>query len=101
MPKGAAYSLPLEPEAVMPPAPDPIEVLAQQLRERDAEMRAAVEVVAGVAQRADERTAELQGLVKDSIEGQQRIVDTLMLPVVPTKYDKAGRLIEARRKEPE
>lgn len=98
---GVEYRLPIEPEAVPPAAPHPIEVLSQQLLERDAEMRAAVESVAAVAGRADERTEQLQGLVRQSIDGQKRIVDTLMLPVVPTKYDAAGRLIEARRKEAE
>lgn len=98
-PAGATYRLPLEPAPVPAAAPDPIEVLSQQLLERDAKLRVAVETVATIAARADERTEELQGLVRESIDGQERIVHTLMLPVVPTKYDKAGRLVEARRKE--
>lgn len=98
---GKPHELPLEPEAVTPPPPSAIEVLSQQLLARDAQMRTAVESVTEVAAQADARNAELQGLVRTSIDGQQRIVDTLMLPVVPTKYDKAGRLVEARRKETE
>lgn len=96
---GKSYELPLKPPPVHVEPPHPLEVVSQQLLEREAETRATVEAVASIVARTDERASALEGLIKESINGQQRIVATLMLPVVPTKYDAAGRLVEARRKD--
>lgn len=92
---GKAYELPIEPERPPVALPDPLEVLAQQLLERDAESR--TQQAADTA-RAAAQASSVEGLLKATIDGQRRIVETLFLPVVPTKYDKEGRIIEARRK---
>lgn len=74
-----------EPPAPPPqPAPDPIKSLG-----------VALEPLRGIA----ESTRTTEELLKQSIAGQERIVETLFLPVVPTRYDKDGRIIEARRRE--
>lgn len=90
------YELPLKPPAVVPAPPDPIEVLAKQIAERDAAERADR---AAAEARAKNEAEELRKLVAQTIEGQERIVETLMLPVIPTGYDKSGRIMSAQRKK--
>lgn len=86
---GKSLTLPIVPEPPPLAPPHPLEVLGNQLMERDAAMRA-------IALRAEEANAALRS---ELAEGVREIVGTLHLPVVPTKYDKDGRIIEARRKE--
>lgn len=77
---GASFALPAAPEApadkpATPDAPTPRAELP----------RAEVE--------------EIRRLLEETIKGQERIVETLMLPVVPTGYDKSGRITAAQRKK--
>lgn len=93
VPSGKVYRLPIAPEPVRPEPPHPLAVLSQQLLERDAQMDARNETTLSAVRSA------LDGLAAAHAEGVREIVGTLHLPVVPTKYDKDGRMIEARRKE--
>lgn len=93
---GQAYQLPETPPVPVVVPPDPVEVLAKQLLERDAEARA---VAASTQLRVLEESQRTQELLRRTIEGQQEIVSTLMLPVVPTGYDKTGRITSAQRKK--
>lgn len=86
---GKSLTLPIVPPTPEPEPPHPVAVLSQQLLERDAETRASMEAV----------SAALEGLSTELANVGREIVGTLHLPVVPTKYDKEGRMIEARRKE--
>lgn len=92
---GQTVLLPIVP----PPAPEAVPsmeaVLLERLLERDAATRSA-NAAAAVAAR--ETTEHLASLLQETITGQQRIVETLMLPVVPTSYDKTGRITAAQRK---
>lgn len=93
---GKTYRFPIlaqEPEA---PAPDPLDVLSRQLLERDAAVRSAVDAVKDAVATV---AAGQVDLAQTFEQGVKEIVGTLHLPVVPTKYDKDGRIAEARRKE--
>lgn len=91
---GKRLALPIAAEP--PPPPNPIDVLSEQLRERDA-------ATAEIGLRTTDAIAAMKdavdGLATELAQGVKEIVGTLHLPVVPTKYDKDGRIIEARRKE--
>jgi hypothetical protein len=105
--RGVAYDLPLlpEPEPVQPP--HPLEAVATQLLERDAQTRATVtQVVANVESvlaRVDETTNVVKSALSDVAAGQNKIADgmqhiasTLSLPVKPV-YDDQGKLVGAQR----
>ena len=99
-----------EPEQLKAEAPSPLQVVSQRLLERNAEIQATVTSVAESVMRIGETAEALKAVVASVAEGQvglahsfdngvKEIVGTLHLPVVPTKYDKNGRIAEARRKE--
>lgn len=93
---GARFELPWALQEPAACGADPVQILAAQLAERDEQARAA-------AQASEERMREgmlvVADLARRAIEMQERVVETLMLPVVPTGYDKTGRIISAQRKK--
>lgn len=86
---GKSIALPIVPEPLSPAPPHPLEVVSQQLLERDAQTRETLTAV----------QLAVNGLSSEFAQGVKEIVGTLHLPVVPTKYDKDGRISEARRME--
>lgn len=93
-------SLPLTAADPAPAAPSPIEMLAQQLSQRDEETRSviaeamarvdkAVQVGAAVVASTAQREAEMAQSIA-------QITTVLALPVKPV-YDKSGKLLGAQR----
>ena len=95
------YELPLTREQEPVAAPHPLEAVAMQLMERDAQTRAIVtEVVAallGDAVSAIKSALSGVGQNQDKVlEAVQQVAKTLDSPVKPV-YDKQGKLVGARR----
>ena len=95
------YELPLQPDPAPVATPHPLEAVAMQLMERDAQTRAIVtEVVAallGEAVSAIKSALFGVGQNQDKVlEAVQRVAKTLDSPVTPV-YDKQGKLVGARR----
>ncbi|MCX7144356.1 MAG: hypothetical protein NT123_25655 [Proteobacteria bacterium] len=95
------YELPLPPELEPVVQPHPLEAVAMQLMERDAQTRAIVtEVVAallGDAVSAIKSALSGVGQNQDKVlEAVQQVAKTLDSPVKPV-YDKQGKLVGARR----
>ena len=95
------YELPLpqDPEPVAPP--HPLEAVAKQLIEREAQTRAIVkEVVAELlADAVNSIKSALSGVGQGQdkvLEAVQQVAKTLDSPVTPV-YDKHGKLVGARR----
>jgi hypothetical protein len=96
---GKTLVLPVVPVVEPPAPPHPIEVLAQQLAERDVQMRASIE------ERAGETFAAVKDAVEAIVSAQERVVEsveentrTLHLPVKPV-YFPDGKLRHAQRAE--
>jgi hypothetical protein len=105
--RGCVYDLPLQPEPEPVPAPHPLEAVATQLLERDAQTRATVSLVVAnvesVVARVDETSSAVNSALASVAIGQQKIADgmqhiavTMALPVKPV-YDKQGKLVGAQR----
>ena len=105
--RGVAYDLPLlpEPEPVQPP--HPLEAVATQLLERDAQTRVTVSQVVANVENVVARVDETTNVVKSALanvaggqdkiaEGMQDIASALSRPVKPV-YDKQGKLVGAQR----
>jgi hypothetical protein len=102
VPSGEVHELPIVPEPARPDPPNPIEVLSQQLLERDTLARAAA---AEVSARADEALAAVMDALAVVADGQEKVVAsidentrTLHLPVKPA-YFPDGKLRHAQRAE--
>jgi len=97
------YELPLPPEQAPVAPPHPLEAVAMQLMERDAQTRAIVtEVVAALL---GDAVSAIKSALSGVAQGQnkvheavQQIASTLDRPVKPV-YDKQGKLVGARRVE--
>ena len=97
---GKAYELPVKPPVLVAEPPHPLEAIAKQLSERDAEIR---DLLAAVTSRTEEAITEVKAAVKDVAAGHDKVAQsvdemtkTLHLPVKP-HYDKAGKLEYAKR----
>lgn len=100
---GDTHELPVKPPAPAVTPPHPLEVMSQQLLERDAETRATVAAVADVVARMGETAQAVQAAMADVASGQAQvarsvseIAETMALPTKPV-YDAAGKLIGAQR----
>ena len=95
------YELPLQPEPEPVAPPHPLEAVARQLMERDAQTREIVTQV--VAALLDEAVSAIKSALSGVAQGQdkvqeavQQIASMLDRPVKPV-YDKHGKLVGARR----
>lgn len=98
--EGNSYALPAKPKPVPVEPSHPFEEVSKQMLERDAEIRA---LITAVSERTDGALSHVRAVVSAVALGQAAVVEsvkentrTLKLPVI-AKYDKNGRVTEARR----
>ena len=95
------YELPLPQDPEPVPPPHPLEAVAKQLIERDAQTRAIVKEVMAelLADAVNSIKSALSGVGQGQdkvLEAVQQVAKTLDSPVKPV-YDKQGKLVGARR----
>jgi len=97
--KGKPYVLPLIPGPHVEP-PNPLEIAAKELLERDAATRAMFESVskslADSVVRSSEGLGALSAGQEKIAESVNRLAGTLHLPVKPI-YNKSGKIVGAQR----
>lgn len=97
---GKSFVLPSVPEVQPEPPPNPLEVAAAQLLERDAASRALFEStrksMEEVVTRVDGSVAAVAAAQANVAASVAELADTMALPVKPI-YDKQGKLIGAER----
>lgn len=98
--RGKARSLPAAPQPAPVAAPDPLEIAARQLLERDVETRSAV---AALTERVGDSVRDVGAAIGTIAAGQielaqqvKELAGTLHLPVRPV-YDASGKIIGAQR----